>query len=252
MPNFDTVFTDLVMNQQLELSLSSLNLAENTPEQGSIHEMCDELESAIAHLNLPLYQKLEVAGNIVSRIAKVYDQKANQLLDSWEFARQPAVFPVIELGDLDSYIRQTMSIDVDAFLEPSSRRKANINPELNEFPDSNWSVAHMVEKSAALGLVDILELAGNDSPAQWSQAIAEWVEQQDGDVVATLPELCEALNLAPVEIWLGLLLGNFQNHKVILGQNEFYQSITVAFERLPVDKIYRVPLQRSRKPASVW
>lgn len=241
MPNFDTIFTDLVMNQQLELSLSSLNLAENTPEQGSIHEMCDELESAIAHLNLPLHQKLEAAGNIVSRIARVYDQKANQLLDSWEFARQPAVFPMIELDALDSYIRQSMSIDVDAFLEPSPRHKSSKNKS-DKQPDSNWSVAHIVEKTAALDLVDILELAGNDSPTHWSQAIAAWIEQQDGiEVVSTLPELCEALNLVPVEIWLGLLLGNFQNHRVSLRQNGFYQSITVTFERLPMNKIYRAP-----------
>ena len=241
MPNFDTVFTDLVMNQQLELSLSSLNLAENTPEQGSIHEICDELESAIAHLNLPLYQKLEAAGNIVSRIAGVYDQKANKLLDSWEFAGQPAVFPVIEVDDLDSYVRQSMSINVDAFLEPSSRRKGSKNKS-DKQPDFNRSVVQIVEKSAALHLVDILELAGNDSPIQWSQAIAEWIEQQDGmEVVTTLPELCESLNLVPVEVWLGLLLGNFQNHKVSLRQNGFYQSITVAFERLPMNKIYRAP-----------
>ena len=231
------------MNQQLELNLASLNLAESTPEQGSIHELCDELENAIAHLNLPLYQKLEAAGNIVSRIARVYDQKANKLLDSWEFAGQPAVFPVIEVDDLDSYVRQSMSINVDAFLEPSSRRKGSKNKS-DKQPDFNRSVVQIVEKSAALHLVDILELAGNDSPIQWSQAIAEWIEQQDGmEVVTTLPELCESLNLVPVEVWLGLLLGNFQNHKVSLRQNGFYQSITVTIEKLLVDATHEAIAQ---------
>ncbi len=61
--------------------------------------------------------------------------------------------------------------------------------ELNELLDSNRSVAHIVGKSAAFGLVDILELGGNDRPTHWSQEIAAWIEQDGIEVVSTLPDL---------------------------------------------------------------
>jgi len=210
------------MPTQLELNLSSLVAAENTPEQGNIVEMCDEFDQAIAHLNVPLHQKLEAAGNAIARIVGVYDQKANQSLDSWDFAGRPATFPVVDLEDLDSYIRQSMSVGIDDFIEDT--RSPRKEKEQTDRPEN--SIAGVIDQSKAIDLINLLELAGNDTPEQWSNAIAVWLDANKDSSSITLSKLCKAVNLAPIECWIGLLLGRFQP-SIELKQEDFYGEVQI-------------------------
>ncbi len=207
--------------QQLELNLSSLVAAENTPEQGNIVEMCDEFDQAIAHLDLPLHQKLEVAGNAIARIVGVYDQKANQSLDSWDFAGRPITFPVVDLDDFDSYIRQSMSVGIDDFIETT--RSPRKEKEPLDCPET--SIAGVIDQAKAIDFINLLELAGNDTPDRWSNAIAGWLEENNCSSI-TLSKLCKAVNLAPIECWIGLLLGRFQP-AIELSQEDFYGEVRI-------------------------
>jgi hypothetical protein len=77
----------------------------------------------------------------------------------------------------------------------------------------------------------VLMLSHAENVSDWVNAIAQYFALATGGVVS-FSELCDKITMPPVEIWLGLLLGNF-----VLKQTEsegsdylFYQSeITVRF-----------------------
>ena len=205
--------------QQLELNLSSLVAAENAPEQGNIVEMCDEFDQAIAHLDVPLHQKLAVAGNAIARIVGVYDQKANQSLDSWDFAGRPATFPVVGLED---YVRQSMSVGIDDFIQDT--RSPRKEKEQVSCPET--SIAGVIDQAKAIDFINLLELAGNDTPERWSKEIAVWLDANKSCNSITLSKLCNAIDLAPIEVWIGLLLGRFQP-AIELRQEDFYGEVLI-------------------------
>ena len=65
------------------------------------------------------------------------------------------------------------------------------------------------------------ELAEQENIPLWQNAIAQWIEQHQGEKVSLL-QLQQALSMPLVEVWLGLLHSPTPYHWD--GQREFYRT----------------------------
>lgn len=90
------------------------------------------------------------------------------------------------------------------------------------------SVAAVVEPAVLLQMVEqieaeehnqmILQLAGEEDPTRWSAAIVHWIRTNSSSQLVRMTDLICELEMPWVEIWLGLLLGEFDLEQ----RGEFY------------------------------
>ncbi|MEO0844788.1 MAG: hypothetical protein AAF063_38910, partial [Cyanobacteria bacterium J06643_5] len=69
----------------------------------------------------------------------------------------------------------------------------------------------------------IVDIAHSENVSDWTSAIANYFFTASVQFV-TWSELCSKVNIAPVEIWLGLLLGDFALCQTSSESNSFYDS----------------------------
>jgi hypothetical protein len=186
------------------------------PQATNLKRLCELLDWAIAQL--PENQQLEVAGWAIEQMAEIYTLRFNLLMGVWEEtdALSEETFPVLDLEALEAWIRQSMSIDLDALVEqPTSNRNRERQP-LNPTD----SVAAVVEPEAILQMVEQIEaeehsqmirqLAGEEDPARWSAAITRWLHTYAVEQPVRLVDFYQELEMPLVEVWIGLLLGGFE------------------------------------------
>jgi hypothetical protein len=147
------------------------------------------------------------------------------LMTQWEEGYRD---PIVEHGFFADVVRQTMAVDFSDLMEPARPRqqRTKLNSQIE------GSIVAPVEKAAVLAMVDQLE--ANDEEAQkqqvlaiahvedvtgWTEAIAQWL-QTAPDRSVSIAELGCELEMLTVEVWLGVLFGNFQLQQ----WGEFYQS----------------------------
>ncbi|MBD2303378.1 hypothetical protein H6G80_33745 [Nostoc sp. FACHB-87] len=68
---------------------------------------------------------------------------------------------------------------------------------------------------------DVHRLAGDEDVQKWTRAIAVYLEQTKSEITLTL--LQQKLKMPMVEVWLGLLLGDFRLEQ----RGDFYESENV-------------------------
>ena len=175
--------------------------------------------------NLPIDQQLQFAERIYEQIVDTFFLKAKYLISGWEekYRSRPVEAevaahsepPVLSLEDLDTWVRQTMSVNFEDFLaKPATKRQRAKKPKEDD------SIAGEVSKEAALELAAKLEatqhakemikkLAGEEDPTAWADAISNWLQQYAPDQPVSLDELCRGLEMPVVAVWMGLLLGGF-------------------------------------------
>lgn len=196
-----------------------------TPQSANLRRLCELLDWVIAHL--PESQQLEAAGRAIEQMAEIYALRFNLLIGSWEEADSCSgkALPVLDLETLEAWIRQSMSVDLDVLVEqPKSKR--NHNKQTHNPTDSILAV---VEPEAILQMVEQIEadesqmiqqLAGEEDPAKWSEAIAQWFQSHAPSPQVRLSDLLCQIDMPWVEIWMGLLLGEFELEQ----QGAFYSA----------------------------
>ena len=201
--------------QQLELDLwQQLAVAENSPEQMSVEQLCLGLEQMVAQA--PERQQLEVAGEALVQIAEVFSQRADLLLNDWKQAHCEEG-PVLSGGALAGLMRQSMALNLDALMaepEPVTRRT---------FPkDEVESVVAIVEKEVLLQELelqeaeDVLSVVEEEDVKAWVDAIRSYLS--NGVEQVSLVELQECLGLSLGRLWLGILLGGI----IVTAEGDFY------------------------------
>jgi len=112
-----------------------------------------------------------------------------------------------------------MSVELDAFLQqPASKRQRQKRTQ----PRPTDSVAGVVEKKILLeafdsqiqaadstNIQDIDSSVDLENVSQCTEAIAQWMQQHDGEAVSLL-QLQQGLEMPLVDVWLGLLLSQQQ------------------------------------------
>ena len=216
--------------EQLELGLwEVLKEATISPDEADLGQLLDGLDEAL--LELDTVGQLQVAAEAISQIAQVFCDRSTLAFEELE-ATNSDEGPVMPTESFDRYVRQTMEVDFEQFVEPlaSLPRKSQERQEIAE----GDSVVGELDQAAVLQVLDqqmsqepelteaeifnrTLEIAHDEDVSAWAEAIAHWMRQQPMSSVR-LMELQQALPLPLVEIWLALLLGSFHLEQ----QGEFY------------------------------
>jgi len=220
--------------QQLELDLwQSLEAASRFPETADLRSLCDALEQTLSHQSLA--EQLTVAGDVLVQLSEVHAARANLLISGWERRHNPAE-PVVNLEDCVDLFVQSLTLDVSDLFEepepiqyPANRKKTSSQEE--------GSIVGEVDKNALLDWVDqmtaaqpldelqmaeqIRDLAHGENIEEWSRAIANYLDQTKSPI--RFLELQQMLKLSIVEVWLGLLLGEFSLRQ----QGDFYSNQSI-------------------------
>ncbi|NJL21601.1 MAG: hypothetical protein HC895_13555 [Leptolyngbyaceae cyanobacterium SM1_3_5] len=168
---------------------------------------------------------MAVAGAAIEQMADLHALRFNLLIKLWEEQDLLAedTVPVVNVEVLEAWIRQSMSVDLDALVEqPQAKRQRKVSSPTN-------SIVAIVETEAILQMVNAIEshhqqmiqdLAGEEDPARWARAIADWMADHKPNQQVELGELLRELQMPLVELWFGALLGEFELEQ----QGEFYEA----------------------------
>jgi HD-GYP domain-containing protein (c-di-GMP phosphodiesterase class II) len=168
------------------------------------------------------------------KIVQIYASRSDWLLSSWEQAHN-LEGPVVAQEMLAGLVRQTMSLDLTALLEapePEHRTRRT--------PSEPGSVVGTVDKAALLQVIeeieahsseavrcaDPLSVAHSENVAQWTTAIARWMEPRCDREAVSLIQLQQALGMPLVEVWLGLLLAD-QGQYLLEQRGDFYEPLGI-------------------------
>lgn len=216
------------MTEQLELPLwETLRTAQMVPEQVDFEGLLAAVEEAISQV--PESEQLRLAGEAFLRMAEVYAVRSEAWIEAWEQASRD---PVVERGFFDDLVRQTMAVDLSELMEPAPPRKQRPKRETRQ----EGSIVAEVEKAAVLAMVDQMEAeavrkeevlahpegsallcAHDENISAWIEAINQWFQAATVDQVQFV-QLCQDLGMPQIEVWLGVLLGEFS----LQSQGEFY------------------------------
>ena len=148
----------------------------------------------------------------------LHQRKAEELQFGWE--NQAAIGATLSADWSAGVVRQPVAFDLSAVVEPVAEkppRRFKRHPAI----DPEVSIAAPIAKENAIAFLDAIgeeesdlqsrlaALAGDESPAQWQLAIEQCFERREERMSLTFTQLRQQTGLASVELWLGLLLGNY-------------------------------------------
>jgi hypothetical protein len=201
--------------KQLELDLwEVISIARQTPEDANFLMVFKLLDLTL--VDLDTRSKLRIAGEVVCQITDLFCDRSNFLLEELH-ARAAKGEPIMADDAFDRYVRQSMVVDFDQFIEPLQSLPRKI-PEQTKHGNSivgaidKEVLIQALEQESLLSFEEEFERAISTAHAEdvsaWIEAIA--YSLKINDLPMRLLALHDSLQLPIVEIWLGLLLGNFK------------------------------------------
>ncbi|BDA71528.1 hypothetical protein CAL7716_056940 [Calothrix sp. PCC 7716] len=172
----------------------------------------------VSLLDLDTTEQLQVAADALVQMVEVFHARSVETFEEIESVIGDDG-PVMGDADFAPFVRQSMGIDFDEFIEPlvsPPRKQYEWAPEIE-----NHSIVQIVEKEVLLETLPIeesedtiwesvLDIAHSENVEAWVRAITIYIDNVAPGQVVTVSGLMRALReLAPVEVWLGLLLGSF-------------------------------------------
>ncbi|MBD1847527.1 hypothetical protein H6F89_29825 [Cyanobacteria bacterium FACHB-63] len=189
------------------------------PLEADCRQLCQLMDQCL--ISLPDAQCLQLGGDAIALIAEVlflktqlYQQQAAVLEVEPELEDSEG-FPVLGEDD-DRWERHTMSLDLEDDEEDwgKTRKTRSRNTD-------SPSIAAPVPPKRVLQMLK--ELAGDEDPAAWSKAIAQWLKRKKVYTPIPVSQIQQALRkLSPIELWLGLLLGGFPLEPSQNTEEDFY------------------------------
>ncbi|MBC7971427.1 MAG: hypothetical protein H7Z11_15125 [Verrucomicrobia bacterium] len=205
--------------KQLELNLwEALRRAQQMPKTVEVIQILDAMDVAAAQL--PDTAQLQFAGEALLQIAELCAARATVLMTEWEESYRD---PIVAQGFFADVVRQTMTVDLSDLMAPAPPRKPRTQRAKSTETEVG-SLASPVDKAVLLAMVDQLEseatleegrkqqvlaIAYEEQTSRWIEAIAQWLEAVPTHQTS-FAHLCQNLGLPRVEIWLGVLLGEFE------------------------------------------
>ena len=209
--------------KQLELDLwDVLSIARQTPEDANLPRVFELLDLTLVELDTR--SQLRIAGEAVGLIADLFCDRSNFLFEELH-SRAVKGEPIMADDAFDRYVRQSMVVDFDQFIEPLPSLPRKI---LEQTKHGNSTVGAIdkevliqaLEQQSLLSFEDELELAISTAHAEdvssWIDAISLCIANNFSPM--RLIDLKAALPLPIVETWLGLLFGDFKLEQ----RGEFY------------------------------
>lgn len=220
--------------EQLELQLwASLSEAAQLPEEAALPDLWQLLDVTLA--DLETLEQLRVAAEAIARIAEVFQERSVRIFEELEAATSEDG-PVMPTDAFDRYVRQTMQVDLEQFIEPPlnlPRKPPQRSPQ-EEIEEQ--SVVGAIDQAALLQALDeqmsqepglteaevfnrAMAVAHEEDVSAWVEAIAQWIPAGATSAVSLL-ELQRSLEMPLVQVWLALLLGEYRLEQ----RGEFYET----------------------------
>jgi hypothetical protein len=177
-------------------------------------------------VDLDTRSQLRIAGEAVCQIADLFCDRSSFLFEELH-SRAATGEPIMADDAFDRYVRQSMVVDFEQFIEPlqSLPRKIpeqakNGNSIVGEIDKE--ILIHSLEQENLLSFEEEFEqaisTAHTENVSAWIEAIAHCITNNSHPIC--LKDLQKALKLSNVEIWMGLLLGDFKLEQ----RGNFYDS----------------------------
>jgi hypothetical protein len=215
--------------------------AADRPETADLPRLWQALDVALGPLTLT--QQLQMAGDAVTQIAQIVEDRSLLTLEELASAGQTEG-PIMPADAFSRFVRQSMRVDFEQFVAPPDRPvmaapprpldpslevssepsfepssvAVEIDPAqlLESLPPEIWGetpgFGGLAASTAEPSLADVLSTAYVEAALTWAQTITDYLAAMAGGGTATVgwPQLRLALPLAEIELWLGLLLGEFE------------------------------------------
>jgi len=211
--------------KQLELDLWDVILtARQTPEDANLPMVFELLDLTL--VDLDTRSQLRIAGEAVCQIADLFCDHSNFLFEELH-SRTTNGEPIMADDAFDRYVRQSMVVDFEKFIEPLQSLPRE-SPEPTKHGNSMVGaidkevLIQALEQESLLSFEEEFERAISTAHAEdvssWVEGIKHCIANSSSPM--RLIDLQMALPLPIVEIWLGLLLGNFKLEQ----RGSFYDS----------------------------
>jgi hypothetical protein len=222
-------------------------------------------------VDLETSEQLQVAAEALVQMVEVFHHRSIEAFEELE-AYTSDDGPVMGDGDFAPFVRQTMDIDFEQFLQPlvSEIRRPYTRPEEEDIQ----SLVEIVDKLVLIEAIEdvqeidieeqwesVIQIAHSENVSAIVEAIGNYIEEirkiKEGvsecsggelgikdwclplsssslipsisSVQVSFLELTQVLKLAPVETWLGLLLGGFKLSSKDDGLEDFYRDDVLVF-----------------------
>ena len=211
--------------KQLELDLwDVISTARQTPEDADFSMVFELLDLTL--VDLDTRSQLRVTGEAVCQIADLFCDRSSFLFEELH-SRAVKGEPIMADDAFDRYVRQSMVVDFDQFIEPLQSLPRKI-PEQTKHGNSMVGaidkevLVQALEQESLLSVEEEFERAISTAHAEdvssWIEAIAHCIANNSSPI--RLMDLQKAVQLPIIETWLGLLLGDFKLEQ----RGEFYDS----------------------------
>ena len=201
--------------KQFELDLwDVLSTARQAPEDANYLMVFKLLDLTL--VDLDTRSQLRIAGEAVCQIADLFYDRSSFLFEELHSCAVKGE-PIMADDAFDRYVRQSMVVNFEQFIEPlqslprkSPEQAKSINSVVVEI-DKEVLIQSLAQESL-LSFEEEFERAISTAHAEdvsaWIKAIA--YSLKINHLPMRLLALHDSLQLPIVEIWLGLLLGNFK------------------------------------------
>ena len=223
--SFQLIFRVTMKVKQLELDLwDVLSTARQTPEDANLPMVFELLNLTL--VDLDTRSQLRVAGEAVCQIADLFCDRSNFLFEELH-SRTTNGEPIMADDAFDRYVRQYMVVDFDQFIEPLQ----SLPRKIPEHTKHSNSMVGAIDKDALIQALEQESLLSFEDEFEraiitaYAEDVSSWVEAIAHCIATEFPpmrlvDLQAALPLPIVEIWLGLLLGDFKLEQ----RGDFYDS----------------------------
>ncbi|RUS94926.1 hypothetical protein DSM106972_091770 [Dulcicalothrix desertica PCC 7102] len=193
-----------------------LEEARSAPLEVDWRLLWDGLDASL--IDLDTTEQLQVAADALVQMVEVFHTRSVETFEEIESVIGDDG-PVMGDADFAVFVRQTMDIRFDEFIEPlvSSIRKPYVWA-----PDTaNHSIVQIVDKETLLETLayteevtseqaweSVLNIAHSEDVEAWVSKIREYIGVAPTQIITVSGLMRAPLELAPVEVWLGLLLGS--------------------------------------------
>jgi hypothetical protein len=222
--------------EQLKLPLwDVLQEATLAPDEADLQGLLTLLDGTL--LALDSVGQLQVAAEAIAQIVQVFQDRSLLAFEELE-ASHSDDGPIMPADAFDRYVRQTMDIDFEQFIEPlaSLPRKSPDREVLSDETrdDAPDSVVGELDRVALLHALDeqmsqhpdltevevfnqTLAIAHDEDVSAWNETIFQWMSERHISTIS-LVQLQQSIEMPLIQLWLALLLGGYW----IEQRGEFY------------------------------
>jgi hypothetical protein len=220
----------LSMQEIIQLTIwDRLDLATTNSVGADFLGLLTEVDESIEQL--PPNDRLAAAGEAIRRLGEIYADRSAMQLSEIEYLFRPEQEPIMSLSAFDRYVRQSMLVDLEQFIEapalPEYEREYNLTMVREKSKAEILAlIGQSEEVDPAFAYQQAIGLAHNENISAWGAAISARLDELNRAV--SLLELQESfaerphggIEMSLVQVWLALLL----NGMTLEQRGDFYQT----------------------------